>query len=154
MNATTVLLTPRSSSILCTEAPLLSRVKIEPCLRVSIDLSDSSDEEERPSHPSSAKRPSPSSSRDSRRTTPFLMTSQTTKLINILPSLRSLGSMPGSKSVLKKLNYDSIRIEDVDFLPPSFNGDVIFILPPTLSSAVQKNAKSMEGMDKRYDGHM
>ena len=157
MNASTVLLTPRNSSTLCTEAPLLSRVKIEPGLRVSIDLSDSSDDEGRPSHPSirsSAKRPSPSSSQDSRRTTPFLIPSQTRKLISILPSLRSLGSMPGSKSVLKKLNYDSIRTENVDFLPPSFNGDVIFILPPTLPSAVQKNAKSMEGMDKRYDGHM
>jgi hypothetical protein len=62
MNASIVLLTPHSSSTLCTEAPLLSRVKIEPGLRISIDLSDSSDDEERPSHPSirySAKRPSP-----------------------------------------------------------------------------------------------
>jgi hypothetical protein len=106
MNATTVLLTPCSSSTLCTEAPLLSCVKIEPDVRVSIDLSDSSDNERRPSHPSirsSAKRPSPSSSQDSRRTTPSLIPLQTTKLINILPSLRSMGSMPGSKSVLKKL---------------------------------------------------
>ena len=157
MNASTVLLTPRSSSTLCTEVPLLYRVKIEPGVRVSIDLSDSSDDEGRPSLPpirSSAKRPSPSSSQDSHRTTPLIIPSQSTKLKNILPSLRSLGSMPGSKSILKKLNYDSIRTENVDFLPPSFNEDVIFILPPTLPSAVQKNAKSMEGMDKRYDGHM
>jgi hypothetical protein len=41
----------------------------------------------------------------------------------------------------------------VQFLPPVFNGDVIFELPPCRSSSSSSAAKNLEGMDKRYDGH-
>ena len=81
-NASTVLLTPRSSSTMCTEPPLLSRVKIEPDQRVSIDLTDTSDDEGRPSIPPirpTNNRPSPSSSHDSRRTIPSILPSQSTE---------------------------------------------------------------------------
>jgi hypothetical protein len=41
----------------------------------------------------------------------------------------------------------------VEFLPPTFNGDVIFELPPIEISGVQSQAKLMVGMDKRHNGH-
>lgn len=63
--------------------------------------------------------------------------------------------MHGSKNILKKLDFKSMdRKFNVPSLPPSFNGDVIYILPPALLSSVHKNAKSIEEMDKRYDGHL
>jgi hypothetical protein len=41
----------------------------------------------------------------------------------------------------------------VQFLPPLFNGDVLFEFPPVDTSDLQPNAKLMHGMDKRHDGH-
>jgi hypothetical protein len=41
----------------------------------------------------------------------------------------------------------------MQFLPPSFNGDVLFELPLVDTSGVQTSAKLMHGMDKRHDGH-
>lgn len=52
MAASTVLLTPRSSSTLSTATLALRRVKVEPGERVSIDLSESSDDERYNSVPS------------------------------------------------------------------------------------------------------
>ena len=39
-------------------------------------------------------------------------------------------------------------------LPPKFNGDVIFELPPVSLSHMSTYAKEMSGMDKRHDGHV
>jgi hypothetical protein len=40
----------------------------------------------------------------------------------------------------------------VQYLPPSYNGNVIFELPPScVSTSTSKN--TMDGMDKRFDGH-
>jgi hypothetical protein len=41
----------------------------------------------------------------------------------------------------------------VQFLPPTFNGDVLFELPPVDTSGLQTSAKLMHRMDKRHDGH-
>jgi hypothetical protein len=72
----------------------------------------------------------------------------------IVQCLHRLGSMPGSKNVLKKLNYDKIRIEEVNHLSPRFDGTQLFILPAAEVSSSQSRAKSMHGMDKQYDGHV
>ena len=57
--------------------------------------------------------------------------------------------MPGRKSVLKLLNYSTLKTVHAEFLPPCFDGDVIFVFPP-----VNASASTMDGMDKRYDGHV
>ena len=64
--------------------------------------------------------------------------------------------MPGYKNILKRLDYDKIKTMDVEFLPPTYDGDVLFILPAMGSSSSHSKAKtkSMFGMDKRYDGHI
>jgi hypothetical protein len=47
-----------------------------------------------------------------------------------------------------------LRIEEVNFLPPRFDGNVMFVLPPVGVCASHTKAKYMDGMDKRYDGHV
>ena len=46
-----------------------------------------------------------------------------------------------------------MKHKTVPFLPPVFNGDVIFELPPCGPSSSASRARNLEGMDKRYDGH-
>jgi hypothetical protein len=46
-----------------------------------------------------------------------------------------------------------LNIQRVQFLPPTFNGDVLFELPPVDMSNLQMHAKLMHGMDKHHDGH-
>jgi hypothetical protein len=67
--------------------------------------------------------------------------------------MRTLASMPGRKNILKKLDYDTLQIMKVDFLPSHFDGNQMFVLPPVGVSSYHMNAKSMDGMDKRYNGH-
>ena len=38
--------------------------------------------------------------------------------------------MLGSKNVLKKLYYDYLKIQEVNYLPPHFDGPCMFVLPP------------------------
>ena len=73
---------------------------------------------------------------------------------SIVDLLRKLTNMPSSKNVLKKLNYESLRTVHAGFLPPCFDGDVMYVLPPISNSALYSKARSMDGMDKRYDGHV
>jgi hypothetical protein len=62
--------------------------------------------------------------------------------------------MLGSKNILKKLDYGTLYIEVVNFLPPRFHENCMFVLPPIGISSYYTKAKSMDGMDKRYDGHV
>jgi hypothetical protein len=55
-------------------------------------------------------------------------------------------------SKLKDLNYDSFCIEIVPCIPPTFNGDVLFELPPPVSP--NSHYGQMQGMDKKHDGHV
>jgi hypothetical protein len=47
-----------------------------------------------------------------------------------------------------------MRFEKVKSLPTSFNGDVMFELPLVLLSTSTPMQCQMEGMDKKFDGHM
>ena len=76
-----------------------------------------------------------------------------TQSTNVLDCLRQLQSRPRAKSDLKFLNLDTLRCERVKYLPPEFNGDVLFEFPPVSNSSSPSIARQMEGMDKRYDGH-
>jgi hypothetical protein len=50
------------------------------------------------------------------------------------------------------IDYDKIAYHKVQYLPPLYNGNVIFELPPShVSTSTSKNA--MDGMDKRLDGY-
>ena len=72
----------------------------------------------------------------------------------IVQCLRRLCSIPGSKSILKKIDYDNIKIQKINHLSPRFDGTQLFVLPAPEVSSFQSRAKSMDGMDKQYDGHV
>ena len=62
--------------------------------------------------------------------------------------------MPSRKSILKKFDYKKLNIVEVDFLPPHFGRDLLFVLSPLGASSFLSKSKPMDGMDKRYDGHV
>ena len=72
----------------------------------------------------------------------------------MLEFLRALRALKGSRNALSRLDYDSIPAYAVQTLPPKFNGDVIFELPPVSMSHMSTYAKGMSGMDKPHDGHV
>jgi hypothetical protein len=58
-----------------------------------------------------------------------------------------------SKADLTVIDFDNINVHDVKYLPPSFDGDVIFILPPINIDVLSTYGRSMDGMDKMCDRH-
>lgn len=44
------------------------------------------------------------------------------------------------------------QVERVNSLPPTYDGNIIFELPPR-SLSTSSRARNLEGMDKRHDGH-
>ena len=85
--------------------------------------------------------------------TPFLVQLDTSSS-SVLEFLKALRALKGSQNALSRLDYDSISAYAVQTLPPKFNGDVIFELPPVSTSHMSTYAKGMYGMDKRHDGHV
>ena len=155
MAASTEILTPRNSSTCTIQTPLPRdvKVKIEPGLetpivenvRVPSVITLSSDEEGSPTKPPPQIVPGVNAPKV------YLLSLDT---VSILPLLKQLATMPGKKNVLKKIDYSVIRHERVEYLPALFDGPVIFELPPAGHTAARSQAKSMQGMDKRYDGHV
>ena len=54
----------------------------------------------------------------------------------------------------KKIYYNKIKIQEVNHLPPCFDGIQLFVQPATQVSSSQTRAKLLDGMDRRYDGDM
>jgi hypothetical protein len=48
------------------------------------------------------------------------------------------------------IDFDNIDVRNVKYLPPSFHGDVIFILPPITMDVSGTHGRSMHSMDKIY----
>jgi hypothetical protein len=67
--------------------------------------------------------------------------------------LKRIWDSKGVRNVFKTLDFDSLDIQRVQFLPPTFNGNVMFELLPIDTSGLQMPTKLMHGMDKRHDGH-
>lgn len=55
-------------------------------------------------------------------------------------------------SKLKSLNYNSIIIEFVNYLPMKFNGEILFELPLVCQSL--GHSEQLQGMDRKYDNHV
>ena len=73
---------------------------------------------------------------------------------SVLQFLRALRALKGSQNALSRLDYDRIPSYAVQTLPPKFNGDVIFELPPVSMSHMSTYAKGMSGMDKCHNEHV
>jgi hypothetical protein len=68
--------------------------------------------------------------------------------------LKRLRATKGFRNALKKVDNDNVKHLKVDYLPPVFNGDVVFEFPSIRSSSTSSHAKFMVDMDKRHDGHV
>jgi hypothetical protein len=155
MAASTEILTPRSSSTCTIQTPLPRDVKVKLELgletpivknvRVQSVITLSSNEEGSPSKPQSQVIV------DGIAPKVYPLSQET---ISILPLLKQLPTRRGRKIILKKIDYSVIRHKRVEYLHVVFDGSVIFELPPVGHTAARSHAKSMHGMDKRYDGHV
>lgn len=72
---------------------------------------------------------------------------------SVIPGLMRLFSKPGARNALSRLDFRALQRDRVPFLPTEFNGDVLFELPPIPDRGTAASAKSMAGMDKKYDAH-
>ena len=156
--STEVLTSPRSFTYTFSTPPVVS-IKVEPRLDLVINLSDSSNDdrcvlpEVDPSlqAPSASPVPLPFDLRIPSSAVPISFVKQPRSIID---SLRRLANVPSSKNVLKKLDYDSLRTIHVEFMAPRFDSDVMFVLPSVSNSTLHTKARSMDGMDELYDGHV
>jgi hypothetical protein len=139
MAATTELVTPHRSSTGTVQLTHATRVKVEQAEELITILSDDSDGHSPPialpmtspllnsPHPElGQKSPSPLSH------PPPNVCSQ--KCLSVLDSLRRIRASKGVRNIFKTLDFDTLDIQRVKFLPPTFNGDVLFELPPVDTS--------------------
>jgi hypothetical protein len=84
---------------------------------------------------------------------PPLHPSPSSTWLTMVDALKLTKSRKKSKSDLASIDFDSIDVRDVKYLPSSFNGDVLFLLPPVALKIPSTYSRSMDGMDKMYDGH-
>ena len=68
--------------------------------------------------------------------------------------LLRLASMHHSQNELSTMDLSTMKHELIPFLPPAFDRDVIFELPPCGPSSSASGARNLEGMDKCYDGQV
>jgi hypothetical protein len=74
-------------------------------------------------------------------------------LLNIVDALKIIKSRKMSKSDLTAIDFDNIDVHDIKYLPPSFDGGVIFILPGIAIDVSSMYGRFMDDMDKMCDGH-
>jgi hypothetical protein len=155
MAATTELVTPHRSSTGTIQLTHAMRVKVEHAEELITILSDDSDGNSPPvALPMTSpllNSPLPESSQNSpsplNHPPPNVCRQE---CLSVLDSLKRIRASKGVRNVFKTLDFDSLDIQRVKFLPPTFNGDVLFELPPVDTSGL---FHMMHGMDKRHDGH-
>jgi hypothetical protein len=158
MAASTELVTFHRSSIGTIQLIPLSWVKVERDEELITILSDDSDGNSPLGVPPNRSPLVDSSLQDSFETTRTPISHSPPhvglqKSLSVVNSLKRIWATKGARNVFKILDFDSLDIQSVQFLPPSFNGDVLFELPSVDTSGFQTSAKLMYGIDKRHDGH-
>jgi hypothetical protein len=159
MAASTELAPSLRSPSFTNHTPESSRIKVEPGVQSIIIFSDDSDvsspQDAMPAKCRSGNLPSQDVPNESLACTSQIVLqpgfqSQT----SVLDCLKRLHFTKGSKNALKKVDYDSVQHLKVDYLPPVFNGDVVFEFPSIRSLSASSQAGFMVGMDKQHDGHV
>src|SRR6202022_2032965 len=84
---------------------------------------------------------------------PPLHPSPSSTRLTMVDALKLTKSRKRSKSDLASIDFDSIDVREVKYLPSSFNGDVLFLLPPVALKAPSTYGRSIDGIDKLSDGH-
>jgi hypothetical protein len=149
-------LAPSLRSPNCTNrTPESSKVKVEPGVQSVTILSDDSDVSSPQDAPPGKCCSGNLLSQDVSNKSPAC-TSQTVlqSQSSILDCLKRLRFTKGSRNALKNVDYDSVQHLKVDYLPPVFNGDVVFEFPSICNLSGSSQAGLMVGMDKRHDGHV
>ena len=73
---------------------------------------------------------------------------------SVLDCLKKLRTTKSSKNALKRVDYDNVQHLKVDYLPPVFNGDVVFEFPLICSSSASSHDGFVVNMDKQHNGHV
>ena len=168
MATTTVLLTPGVFLTSTTHAPFVATIKKEPGLEEVTLLSNDSDDDVPLASDIASLTPPPSQDQpfinplriSHSRTISQPSTSRppihpgvSKDRPSVIHHLELLATRPGSKNILKFIDYESIDLEKVDVLPSVFDGDVIFEFPPLGADVPHSHARFMFEMDKRFNGH-
>ena len=153
-------LAPTLQSPTCTNrTPVSARVKVEPGMESITILSDdsnvSSPHDATPAKCNSENLPSQDVPNESPacKSQPVLqhcLQSQS----SILDCLKRLRSSKGTRNALKMVDYDSVHHVKVEYLPPVFNGDIVFEFPSIHSLSKNSQTGPMLGMDKQHNGHV
>jgi hypothetical protein len=69
----------------------------------------------------------------------------------VIDCIKLMSFAPHVASELREVNYNTLCIENVPYIPATFDGDVLFELP--LVNNLDGHYGQMQGMDKKYDGH-
>jgi hypothetical protein len=155
MAASTELVTPHRSSIGTVQLTPATRVKLEHVEELITILSNDSDSNSPivalPRTSPLVNSPHPESSQNS----PIPLSHPPPhvghqKSLSVVDSLKRIRASKGARNVFKTLDFDTLDIQRVQFLPLTFNGDVLFEFPPLDTS---DPFHMMHGMDKHYDGH-
>ena len=72
------------------------------------------------------------------------------KSLSVIDSLKVIRASKKVRDVFKTLDFDTLDIQRVKFLPLTFHGDIFFELPHI---AMSGPFHMMHGMDKHHDGH-
>ncbi len=72
-------------------------------------------------------------------------------MLSVVDCLRAMSLVAHANSKLKDLNYDIFRIEIVPCILTTFNGDVLFELPPLVNP--NSHFGQIQKMDRKHDGH-
>jgi hypothetical protein len=159
MAAFTELATPLRSPSCTNHTPLSSRVKVEPSVESITILNDDSDvsspQDAMPTKCCSWNLPSQDVPYESPDCTSRSVLQPGLQLqSSVVDCLKRLCATKDFRNALKKIDYDNIKHLKVDYLPPVFNGDVVFEFPSILSSFTSPHAKLMVDMDKQHNGHV
>jgi hypothetical protein len=73
-------------------------------------------------------------------------------VLRVVDYFRAMSLVAHANFELRYLNYDSFNIEIVPCILTTFNGDVLFELPPLVS--LGGHFGQMQGMDRKHDGHV
>jgi hypothetical protein len=73
--------------------------------------------------------------------------------LTMVDALKLIKSKKRLKSDLASIDFDSIDVSEVKYLPFSFNGDVLLLLSPVTLKTSSTYGRSMGGIDKMCDGH-
>jgi hypothetical protein len=155
MAASTKLVTPHRSSTCTIQLTPATRVKVEHAEELITILSDDSDGNSL-AVASPIRSPLVNCSLpESSQRSPIPLSHPPPRVghersLSVVDSLKKIRHSKGTRNVFKILDFDSLDIQRVKFLPPTFNGDVLFELPPVDTSGP---FHMMLGMDKRHDGH-